>query len=514
MSAHEATSRAIGQAAAPGRWRRIEALMLGALLVLLALHAVGACLDFVAAIRDPYELDYGEGIVWQQAALIPGPRMYAPGPALPFIVFHYPPLFYLLARSAAAFMPDLLSAGRLVSASAAVSIVPLAGALVLASARTPKGQRSLQYLAIAAAAGLVALSLHAIRTWALFMRVDMVAIALGLAGVLVAAKTSGRLLGTTCALLLCVASVYCKQTQLPAGIAVFVIALLRRPGAAIGAAGISLSVGLVVLALLQWYTAGGFLENIITDNINRFSLQNFWDALGEERASFPFMVLMPVAAAAVMKGLFTPAWGTSWHGIHARLADHVTATRAMILLHFTLATLMLVTMFKSGADFNYLLDWLCVGCVLMGVCLCDLLGHGWPFSAAAGVMTLCLLTLPVRQMPNQLPASEREQQDRLVRRIAQADGPVASENMTLLMRAGKPVTFEPAIATELASTGQWNERPLVSMIEAHGFAFMITTDDSPAPSSRRTPAVDAAMRLAYPRIEQISPELWLHLPKD
>ncbi len=99
-----------------------------------------------------------------------------------------------------------------------------------------------------------------------------------------------------------------------------------------------------------------------------------------------------------------------------------------------------------------------------------------------------------------------------MRRIAAAEKPVASENMTLLMRAGKPVIFEPAIVTELASLGRWDQEPLVNMIRSGGFAFMITTEDTPGGSFHRTPAVDAAMREAYPRVERFGPELWLHLP--
>ncbi len=60
---------------APGG-HRIAVVLLGILLVLLALHAAGACFDFAAAVRYPIEFDYSEGSVWQQAALIPGPRMY------------------------------------------------------------------------------------------------------------------------------------------------------------------------------------------------------------------------------------------------------------------------------------------------------------------------------------------------------------------------------------------------------------------------------------------------------
>jgi hypothetical protein len=488
--------------------------MMCGLIVLLAIHAAGACLDFAAAIRDPDQLDYGEGIVWQQAVLIPGPHMYAVGTALPFIVFHYPPVFYLLVRMIAPLTPDLLAAGRFISAIAAVSIVPLVAALVLVSVHPPNGRRSFYYVAIGITAGLIALSLHAIRTWGLFMRVDMVAIALGLAGVLIAACANGKLFGTTCGLLVCVASVYCKQTQLPAGIAIFVIVLLRRPRTAIAAAAIALTTGLAALAYLQWFTAGGFLQNIIGDNINRLTLQNLKEAFWLERDSFPFMVLMLVAAGGILRNLFAPVAGGFWHPFLARLADRATATRAILVLHFSLASLMLVTMFKSGADFNYLLDWLCVGCVLIGVWLGDLLDAEWRFRTAVGLMMLCLLFLPIRQLPDHLPQSELDRQEALVRRIAAADKPVASENMTLLMRAGKSVIFEPAIVTELASLGRWNEQPLVNMISSHGFAFMITGDDSPDATTRRTPAVNSAMRRAYPRVEQVAPNLWMHLPPD
>jgi hypothetical protein len=50
------------------------------------------------------------------------------------------------------------------------------------------------------------------------------------------------------------------------------------------------------------------------------------------------------------------------------------------------------------------------------------------------------------------------------------------------------------------------------MIRSGGFAFMITTENTPGGSPRRTPAVDAAMREGYPRVEQFGPGLWLHLP--
>jgi hypothetical protein len=115
-------------------------------------------------------------------------------------------------------------------------------------------------------------------------------------------------------------------------------------------------------------------------------------------------------------------------------------------------------------------------------------------------------------MPDRVGEGDLAQQVALVKRIAATQKPVASENMILLMRAGKLVIFEPAIATELASVGQWDEAPLIEMIRALGFAFMITTDNAVGGTPRRTPAVDAAMREAYPQVEQAGPKLWLNLP--
>jgi hypothetical protein len=501
-----------------GHWTVLA--VLGTLLALLSVHVIGVALDFMASIHCPIELDYGEGIVWQQAALIPGPRMYGNGQDLPFIVFHYPPLYYLLVHAVSPLEPNLLAAGRLVSSVSATLIAPLVTALVLTAVRRPgRGIDKIEF-ATALAAGLLVLCLHAVRTWGMVMRVDMVAIALGLMGVLTGAWANGRLWVTAAALLLCVAAMFAKQTQLPAGVAVFLVALLRNPRSALGAAAIAGLLGLGALGLMHELTSGGFLHNIVGYNINRFTLKYVGLVFLAEWSSFLFIGVMLLAAGATLFGLSRPRSDGPWSGVisqtllRLRLADRPTTARAMLLLHFALASLMLVTVFKSGASFNYLLDWLCVGTALIGVLLCDLASDRRRFVSVALVLILGVLILPFRQMPDQPPQEQLAQQTALVRRIAEAKKPVASENMTLLMQAGKPVIFEPAIVTELAVLGKWDETPLVGMIRSGGFAFMITTDDRPGGGPRRTPAVDAAMRAAYPRVEQVGPELWLNMPAD
>ena len=124
------------------------------------------------------------------------------------------------------------------------------------------------------------------------------------------------------------------------------------------------------------------------------------------------------------------------------------------------------------------------------------------------IMLLGVVGEPLRLIPDPPTPARLAEHDKLVKMIAGARKPVASENMTLLMQAGKPVIYEPAIVTELALTGRWDERPLVQMIRDHGFAFMITSNNT----SRMSPAVLAAMHEAYPRVETAGQHLFLNLP--
>jgi len=478
-----------------------EPVLLGLLIALVSVHAVCVCFDVVSAIRYPFELDYTEGIVWQQAALIPGPRMYSPSPAIPFVGFPYPPLYHLLVRAVACVMQDMLAAGRLISGVAILLIAILVAGLVLTASRRADART----IAFASVAGLLVFCLHAVRLWAMFLRVDMLAVALSLAGVMVAARADGRFGGTTCGLLLCLAAVYTRQTMLPSGLAVFAVTVLRSPRVAIGAGAIALGAGLAALGLLEYVTSGGFLRHILYYNINRYNLQTGLRTFRGEQSSFLPAAVMVVGAVTIARGLRSRGLGLGG-------ADRATATRAMLLVYFALATPLLLTALKSGGSYNYFIDWLCVGCTLIGILLCDIAASGQRLMPVMSLLIIAVAPLPLRMLPDRFPQADLDRQAALVARIAAAGKPVASEDMTLLMRAGKPVIFEPSLATELALVGRWDETPLVEMIRAQGFAFMITTDDDPSDTDRRSPAVDAAMRQAYPRVEQVGTGLWLHLP--
>ena len=72
------------------------------------------------AVVWPFELNYGEGIVWEQALLLSEGRAYGPIDAgLPAIVFHYTPLYHAICLLVAEFTGgDLLVVGRMVTLAA------------------------------------------------------------------------------------------------------------------------------------------------------------------------------------------------------------------------------------------------------------------------------------------------------------------------------------------------------------------------------------------------------------
>ena len=502
----------------PGLPRIIVTGLLAVLITLLTLHTVGVGIDFIAAIRYPLQLNYGEGIVWQQGVLIPGPRMYQASRTLPFIVFHYPPVYYLLVRAALLLQPDYLAAGRLVAALSAAALPPLIAALVLAATRQRAFPRTPpRTIALAVAAGLAVLCLHAVHSWGIVVRVDMPGFALALAGLLVAIRADGRFWGTTLALLLCAAAVFTKQTLIPAGAAVFVIAVLRRPAPALAAAAVAAVASLGAVAWLQHATAGGFLQNVVGGNLNRLSALQAARVILYERNSLPVMAVMAAAGLWVvytlLPSLFRLRLGAAVSEAWSlRRADPAAAARAMLVIYFVFATVFLLTLFKIGGWTNYLIDWLCAGGVLMGIMLVDLdrrpQAHPGLIAALIAVMIGIQLS-PLRAVPDAAEPAALAGQRRAVALIRAADRPVASEDMTLIMRGGKEVPFEPSIVTELASVGSWDETPLVQMIRTGGFAFILSSSGPEWFIERRTPAVSAAIREAYPHVEQLGPDIWI-----
>ena len=100
------------------------------------------------------ELDFAEGIVWQQARPIPSSRMYGDLQEFPFIVFNYPPLYYVVANTLSAAGASWLVAARTVSVVSLCVTAAMAGLIVIESSRRP-GDTARSYLDLTGFAPLI-----------------------------------------------------------------------------------------------------------------------------------------------------------------------------------------------------------------------------------------------------------------------------------------------------------------------------------------------------------------------
>lgn len=484
--------------------RRISSVAIVAVVAILFAVVIyqfwGVLQDTALVLRYHFGVDYGEGVVWQQVLLMFGPRMYSPSPDLPFIVFHYPPLYHIAVRGLMTLGLDPLFAGRVLSVAASSVSALCIGALILASIRDPHNTIK---IAIAVTVALMFLCLPAVRTWGTFMRVDMLAVALGFLGTVVFVMSRCSRAGTIVALLLCVASVFTKQTQLPSGIAVFLVALACASHTAIVASLVAGGVGLAGAATLEFAT-GGFLKNIISYNVNPFTLARAADNIWQERETGPFLLVMLFGLAGVAVS-FRRENGVA--GLRGR--DRRTIAISVVVVHFLLACFSGLEILKDGSSNNYFIDLFASGFILIGIVLCGVVTKPLLLSPLAVLLALSIANLRHHYyIPERLERAAVES-EQLVERIAQADRPVSSDDMVLVMRAGKSLVFEPAIIRVLIAGGKWDPASLLAMIRDHGFAFALTNTSG----SESGPLITQAIRDAYPRKEVFQRDLTANYPR-
>ena len=245
--------------------------MAGFVVVLLVAHTAIYLKNAFDAIRYPFGLDYGEGIIWQQALLIPSPRMYGAITDSPFIVFHYPPIYHLAVRAAMLLGLDPLMAGRGLSVTCTLTAAALCAWLVRCGVNDHvNGVARVIGCTIGA---LLPLSLWPVEYWSMLMRVDMLAICLSILGVALVVKSVQRPAWLAIAMPIFVLALFTKQTTVAAPTAALAVSLAFNPRPTIIAVTFGAILGLLAFGWLEWLTDGGFARHIIAYNINTFSLR-------------------------------------------------------------------------------------------------------------------------------------------------------------------------------------------------------------------------------------------------
>ena len=486
----------------------------------------------IVAIQYKFGLDYGEGIVWQQELLIPGPRMYGDITRFPFIVFHYPPVYHLAVRTLTATGLDMLAAGRSISVISALTI----GAVVarLAFLATPESIGRAAKLTGSAIAGLTVFCFEPVVVWSMLMRVDLLAVALSFLAVWCVVTSVGRPWRLYAGAFLFLLAMFTKQTSIAAPLATFPVMLLIDRRRTLAASGAVLLAGLALLLLLNAYTDGGFLRHIVLYNVNRYRFGAVIEAIQGEWPHTVFLFVTIIGLNSLWRRLAAEQGWKNLDSFKRDVAGNIVVRTALVMtLYLIVTTGMVATTGKSGASDNYLIEGMCVWGAVIGTFVASradqLIGYfagikpegqktAHPFLAMSlgSLLALQMMVMPTSSGEyNNVTSDYVEALDSLRCRIANTQKPVLSDDMVLLLRAGKEVPWEPAIFAELASQGRWNQRLIIDRIEAHEFAMIVTTErpGSPLDDSRYTPEVNRAIEAAYPRSEQVAGRT-VHLPTD
>jgi hypothetical protein len=136
----------------------------------------------VGAIRRPYELLYGEAMVYDHAArVLRGEHLYQPLDRPPYSVAAYTPLYYWLAAGLQALVGPGFAPGPSLSLIAALATAGIVGHLAADRARD---RRAGPFAALL----FLALGLPAAYMWSALYRVDLVGVALSLGAIATLAR--------------------------------------------------------------------------------------------------------------------------------------------------------------------------------------------------------------------------------------------------------------------------------------------------------------------------------------
>jgi hypothetical protein len=491
----------------------VQITMLGLLLVLAA-RGANYLRYATSAVTFPFGLDYGEGIVWQQALLIPGPQMYGNITQFPFVVFHYPPFYHLLVRAIAALGIDPLAAGRGISLAAIIAISILVGGITFTAMQDSASTGARIFGSVVA--GLMVFTYRPVQEWAVLMRVDMLAIALSTAGVYLSIVARQRTITLCATVLLFVLAVYTKQTELVGPIAVLLVAAIIDFRSALKAVIFGVIIAGTGLILLLLATDGGFWSHIVEYNLhNRFFIKNIIyqllrlkpDGLG---------LLMGIASFAFLWWAETsqyPARDVRTWIAAIRQSKRLRAL-SIVSLWFALASAQLVTLGKSGSWNNYFIEWMCITAVPIGMAATVAWAAAVPGGKTellAGLPGLFLSLALAGHALHRLPFEYRIVDDpkatavraHLVDLVHENEKPVLSEDMVLLLRAGQPVPIEPAVFAELTYSGTWDQRLFLNLICTHAFGLVIMEGsmEQAQSSDRFTKEVASAIENSYPVVE-------------
>ncbi len=340
------------------------------------------------------------------------------------------------------------------------------------------------------------------------MRVDMLACALQFLGMWLALRALWQPRLAYAAGLAFVLAALTKQTCVLGAVAAFAALLPRAPRPALRVLLSAALLGGACVAALTLATDGGFLRHVILYDLDPFSLRRVPAELLRHHVLDLYWPLILVSVSML-----------GWCAIRVLRAPRGERLRrlrpaeVMAVTYALLATATLMTLGKEGSNDNYLIPWVTSWAVLAGLAAVAaakaLVSRPRRPAAALALLTLLILQgwlAPPVGSGMLVDAQFRREHADLLALVQRADKPVLSQEMTVLMQAGKSVPWEPAIITQLTRKGVFDERKLLDMIETHAFAFVLVgvPGDGASDGAFWSPTVMTALEAAYPQKHRLA----------
>ena len=433
--------------------RRIERTLLVAATVLGLLHLAVLGYHTIQLIRFPFDVNYGEGYVLNDALrLARGEQIYVGMREFPMVRSPYPPLVPALLGALAAVVGPEFWPGR---ALAAVCMAAVVGLVFWNALRAGGGPW------VATVATTVVAASPYVYQWAGYVRVDWPSLLFTVSAVLVA-QWMGGWRAVLLAAVLSGLGVWSKQTAVSAPIAI-TLAFLLSGRRAQGVVFVLLQ-ALPSLALLLWLestSAGQFSRHVLFGNaLNPFNLPRMFGWMGL------FILLQwPLLAAGVW-------WaGRAWRSKITPLA-----------LYVPLALLTTFSVGNEGSAQNYLLEAI-VAC-----------GLAVPFAwralparlAGVGPILAVVQLALVFHLPNgglwypaQLPLHNTPVEADYVN-AARVDAAIHAEPRQVMaeaagfaLRDARPVYIQPLDLRAEEHHGRWDSTPLLDALRRGDFGLVV-----------------------------------------
>lgn len=445
----------------------------------------------IAGLLYPYQLDYGEGIMLEQARLLSqGKSIYKGLEGYPYAFSNYPPLMQAMAALLIPYLGINYVVGRVWN----VLSLGLLGLLLYYIVKRQIGDKSAGTCGRAPLlASLAFLGSPYIYHWAPLFRIDLPALLLTVLGLLAVRRSP--LLGG----ILFTLSLYTKHSYLAGPAAAFIYLLLQRPRAALQLGGTMLGLGGGAFLWLNLQTAGAFYFDLVTANMNPFEPATFLAQIVDFLQTYAGLIGLAAYAIGVR---VQEAWGPSAISPWARA---LLLLRSLSLWDFYLVTAVssIAMAGKVGSWENYFFEPLFAICLYAGLGAakagtlaskpCGDSQQG--FGAAKRLLIPALLLGQLGLMFHTPAIAWRMMQEdgqanrQLAPLVANTTGPILSEDMGLLVTNGKEVAYFGFEYTQLARMGLWDQSWELGMLRSHGFPLVILeagTRENPEHYSRFT----------------------------